>query len=101
MTEELKSNNHHAPQKNCKKSITNLQFYKASGVQSTNLFRLKNDHNLQVFTKFHLNIFQCGDGLPPGPHGQARGRGSDRADRGSGLPRRARQDRAQVNQHKR
>ena len=54
MTEEFQSNNHHAPPKNCKKSITNLQLYKASGLQSTNLFGLKNDHNLQVFTPFHL-----------------------------------------------
>ena len=92
MTEEFQSNNHHAPQKNGKKSITNLQLYKASGLQSTNLFGLKNDHNLQVFTQFHLHIFQWRDGLPPGTHGQTRGRGLDRADRGIGLPRRARQE---------
>ena len=39
---------------NCKKSITNLQLYKASGLQSTNFIWLKSDHNLQVLTPFHL-----------------------------------------------
>ena len=60
MTEEFQSNNHQPPQKNGKKSITNLQLYKPSGLQSTNLFGLKNDHNLQVFTQFHLqSTTQC------------------------------------------
>ena len=54
MTEEFQSNNHHAPQKNVKTSITNLQLYKASGPQSTNLIGLKSDHNQQVLTPFHL-----------------------------------------------
>ena len=39
---------------NCKKSITNLQLYKASGLQSTNFIWLKSDHNLQVLTSFYL-----------------------------------------------
>ena len=42
------------PTNKWQKSITNLHLYKASGLQSTNLFALKNDHNLQVFTPFHL-----------------------------------------------
>ena len=40
--------------KNWNKSITNLQLYKASGLQSTNLIGLKSDHNLQVLAPFHL-----------------------------------------------
>ena len=31
------------------KLCINLQLYKASGLQSTNLIGLKSDHNLQVF----------------------------------------------------
>ena len=41
-------------QKNCKTTITNLQLYEASGIQSTNLFGLKSDHNPQAFAPFHL-----------------------------------------------
>ena len=37
-----------------KKSITILQLYNASGLQSTNLIVLKSDNNLQVLTPFHL-----------------------------------------------
>ena len=40
--------------KNGKKSITILQLYNASGLQSTNLIVLKSDNNLQVLTPFHL-----------------------------------------------